>query len=259
MSHSSGLAPRRAASVAVVAVALAVVALAAAAGPAHALKPLPPRLDVEELARSSRAVGFDEAKLRAAVVRGKPEGVVFSTAIDLGSGKSAVAWAECDQKVCRGYLGTLSGGVDAPRLEKRVSLLAPPKVFAVDGYAFVGLAYTDLDRDGIDELVVGYRVTEPPRRALGSWVREYVAIYGGENLSALFTHEMSKSGADTEQACAVEMIRQGASLTAATTCDQKRCLGVSPRPAECAKTQPRVRTDSWRKAKGVKRYLRTRL
>ncbi len=231
---------------------------AAAPGPALALQPLPPRLDVEQLAASSRTVDIDEAKLRAALVKGKPEGVVFSSVLDLGSGRSAVAWAECDQKACRGYLATLTGGADAPKLDQRVSLIAPAKVFAVDGYAFGAMAYTDLDNDGIYELVLDYRTTEPPRRALGSLVREHVAVYEPPKLSLLFSQERSRNGADTEQACTVELIRQGSSITATTTCDQRSCLGVSPRPASCRKA-PRVKVETWRKANGPKRYVRIRL
>lgn len=253
MSHAA----RPALAIRAAALASAALALvAASSGEARASQPESPALDLAELAASSRTVAIDEAKLRAALVKGKPEGVLFSTALDLGGGKSAVAWAECDQKVCRGYLATLSGGAGAPKLEKRASLLAPAKVFAIDGYVFQAIAYTDLDGDGASEILIGYRTTEPPRRALGSWVREYVAVYAPEDLSVAFSKELRKHGADTEEACVVELSRHGDRLNTTSSCDQRMCLGASPRPVGCKGTK--VKFEMWKKAKGTKRYVRTK-
>ena len=45
---------------------------------------------------------------------------------------TAVAWSECSESGCRGWLATLTSGAELPKLAYKVALVAPAKVFGVD-------------------------------------------------------------------------------------------------------------------------------
>jgi hypothetical protein len=208
-------------------------------------------LDLAGLAKQSKTVEIDQDVLRDALVTGHPDTVVFSAALDLGNGTTAVAWSEYGEPGCRGWLATLTGGAELPKLAHKVALVAPAKVFGVDGFAFEALAFADLDGDGVSEIILHYRADEPPRRALGSMSHEYVAAHAPKDL--IFSHELGVSGGASEAACLWTLCRNGDRLTARGECNLPLCLGSTPE-AGCKPTKKLVET--WRKAPGQKRYIR---
>jgi hypothetical protein len=221
--------------------------------PAAAPQPLHLPLDLAGLAQQSKTVELDEDALRDALVTGHPDGVAFSAALDLGNGATAVAWSECSKAGCRGWLATLTGGAEHPKLANKVALVAPAKVFAVDGFAFEAPAFADLDGDGVPEIILHYKAEEPPRRALGSLSHEYVAVHAPKDLSLIFSHELWRTGGASETACQWTLCRNGDRLTARGQCNLPSCLGPTPE-AGCKPTKKLVET--WRKARGQKRYTR---
>lgn len=210
-------------------------------------------LDLAGLAKQSKTVEIDQDVLRDALVTGHPDTVVFSAALDLGNGTTAVAWSECGEPGCRGWLATLTGGAEFPKLAHKVALVAPAKVFGVDGFAFEAPAFADLDGDGVSEIVLHYRADEPPRRALGSLSHEYVAAHAPKDLSLIFSHELGVTGGASETACRWTLCRNGDRLTARGECNLPSCLGPTPE-AGCKATRKLVET--WRKARGQKPYTR---
>lgn len=223
-------------------------ALAAADEPAA-----PQPLDLAALAAQSRTVAIADESLRAALVKGTPGGVVFSKALDLGDGASAIAWSECSKSGCRGSVATLTGA-DQPRLVKRAALVAPARVFFADGFMFEAPALADLDGDGASEIILHYTASEPPRGALGSLSREYVAAYSAKDLSLVFSHELRRAGADSENACQWTLTRTGDRLIASGECNTRSCLEATPPPAGCKPGNKLVET--WRKARGRRCYVK---
>lgn len=217
--------------------------------------PQPPELplDLAALAKQSKTVEIQEDVLRAALVTGRPDGVAFSAALDLGDGAAAVAWSECSKAGCRGWLATLTGGAARPRLAHKVALVAPAKVFAVDGFTFQAPAFVDLDGDGASEIVLHYQADEPPRPAVGSLSHEYVAVHAPKDLSLMFSHELWLTGGASETACQWALGRSGDRLTASGQCNLPSCLGPAPE-AGCKPTRKLV--EIWRKARGQKSYAR---
>jgi hypothetical protein len=217
--------------------------------PAPAAAPI----DLDALARGATTVDIPEDLLRAVVLQGNPEAVKFSTAIDLGDGISAIAWSECSKTRCRGWLGKLSGGAAYPRLVTKVALIAPYTVFFDDGFAFDAAAFTDVDGDGAKEIVVRYRVTEPPRAALGSLTHDYVALYAPRGLTVLFVHELHLAGAASEEACEWKLVRRDNNLLATGVCNERSCLEATDAPARCKPS--RTQSELWRRPRGQRRYL----
>jgi len=249
---------RRLDPIAVPAAILALLGLPAANVAAEPAAPKPPPaasqpLDLAALANQSKTVELDQDALRDALVTGHPDAVAFSAALDLGSGATAVAWSECSQAGCRGWLATLTGGAAHPTLAHKVALVAPAKVFGVDGFAFEAPAFADLDGDGVAEIILHYKAEEPPRRALGSLSHEYVAVHAPKDLSLIFSHELWLTGGASETACRWTLCRNGDRLTAGGRCNLPSCLGPTPE-AGCKPTRKLVET--WRKAPGQKRYTR---
>jgi hypothetical protein len=218
-----------------------------------ALTPLELPRDLDKLAKQSKTVEIDQDVLRDALVTGHPDTVAFSAALDLGNGTTGVAWSECSEPGCRGWLATLTGSADRPKLAHKVALVAPAKVFGVDGFAFEAPAFADLDGDGIPEIILHYRADEPPRRALGSISHEYLAAYAPKDLTLIVSHELSLTGGDSETACHWTLCRNGDRLIARGQCNLPSCLGPTPE-AGCKPTNKLVET--WRKARGQKRYIR---
>jgi hypothetical protein len=212
-------------------------------------------IELAALAEQSKTVELPEELLRAALIKGKPEAVGFSAALDLGGGTAAVAWSECTQKACRGFAALLAGAPAQPRLVKKVSLVAPARLFFLDGLTFEPPALADLDGDGAPELVLRYRTTEPPRRALGSVVREHVAVHDPGDLAVLFSHELRRAGADSEEACEWKLCRHDAQLVLNGKCNQRACLEATPPAAGCK--PDRARFEVWSKPAGRKRFQRT--
>jgi hypothetical protein len=228
----------------------AAIALGGLGSLAAADAPISPQaVDLAAIAAQSKTVAIADDQLRAALVKGTPDGVVFGSALDLGEGASAIAWSECSKAGCRGAVATLTG--TPPRQVKRAALVAPAKVFFADGFAFEAPALADLDGDGAPEIVLHYTAVEPPRGALGSRSREYVAVYS-KDLALLFSHELRRAGADTEEACQWTLARSGDRLIASGECNQRTCL-ESP-AAGCKPGKKLVET--WRKARGQKRYIK---
>jgi hypothetical protein len=217
--------------------------------PAAALTPLELPRDLDELAKQSKTIEIGQGLLRDALVTGHPDTVAFSAVLDLGNGTTAVAWSECSELGCHGWLATLTGGVAL----HKVALVAPAKVFGVDGFAFEAPASADLDGDGVPEIILHYRADEPPRRALGSMSHEYLAIYATKDLALIFSHEISLTGGDSEAACHWTFCRNGDRLIARGQCNLPSCLGPTPETG-CKPTKKLVET--WRKARGQKRYTR---
>jgi hypothetical protein len=224
-------------------------ALAAAEPPAIA-PPAPAPLDVAALAKQSRTLDVADDQLRAALVKGTPGGVAFSRVLDLGDGASAVAWSECSQAGCRGSIATMAGG----KQTKKAALVAPAKVFFEDGFVFEPPAFADLDGDGASEIVLHYKTTEPPRAALGSMTREYVAVYAPKDLAVVFSHELRKTGAESEDACQWAIERSGDRLMASGECNKRSCLDAAGAGAGC-KPNKKI-AETWRKARGQKCYSR---
>ena len=208
---------------------------------------------VPYLANQSKTIEIDQDTLHDALVTGHPDTVAFSAALDLGNGATAVAWSECSEPGCRGWLATLAGGTEQPKLTHKVTLIAPAKVFGVDGFVFEAPAFADLDGDGAPEIILHYKADEPPRRALGSWSHEYVAAYAPKDLSLIFSHELGVTGGDSETACRWTLCRNGDRLTARGECNLPSCLRATPE-ASCKPTKKLVET--WRKARGQRRYTR---
>ena len=212
-------------------------------------------VDLAALAEKSKTLELSEDLLRAALIKSKPEGVVFSTALDLGGGNAAVAWSECTQKACRGFVATLSGAPAAPKLVKKVALVAPAKLFFLDGLAFDPPSLHDLDGDGAADVVLRYRTTEPPRRALGSMTREYVAVHATKDLSVLFSHELRRAGGDSEEACEWTLCRHDSQLILNGKCNQRACLEAPAPDASCKPNK--APSEIWSKATGQKSFKRT--
>ena len=223
--------------------------------PAHAPAAPPAQaLDLAALAKQSKTIELDEERLHAALVKGNPQSVVFSAALDLGGGTTAIAWSECTKTGCRGSVATLTGGADRPKLAKKAALVAPAKVFAYDGFAFEPPALADLDGDGAPEIILHYQASEPPRPAVGSMAHEYVAVYAPKDLSLIFSKELRRAGGDTEESCQWTLRRSGDHLLASGECNMRACLDSSPAPADCKPA--RKLSETWRKAAGQKTYTR---
>jgi hypothetical protein len=244
-----------------IAVSAAITALLGLPAANVAAEPVAPKLpavasqplDLAELAKQSKTVEINQDVLRDALITGHSDTVVFSAALDLGNGTTAVAWSECSEHGCRGWLATLTGGAELPKLAHKVALVAPAKVFGVDGFAFEAPAFADLDGDGVPEIILHYKADEPPRRALGSLSHEYVAAHAPKDLSLIFSHELGVTGGASETACLWTLCRNGDRLTARGECNLPSCLGPTPE-AGCKPTKKLVET--WRKAHGQKRYTR---
>ena len=236
-------------SLVVVACALLFVPGAAVADAPAALQ----RLDLDELARQAKTVPIDKDELRELLVMGTPMVVELSAAIDLGGGAIAIAWSECSESRCRGWAGTLTGDAGQRRLVKKVALVAPAKVFSVQGFTFEAPAFTDLDGDGAPEIVLHYRADEPPRRALGSLFHEYVVACSPKDLSVIFSHELWRGGALSEDACSWSLDRSGDRLIASAACNSPMCLNNPPEDG-CKPTRKLLET--WRKPRGQKSYTR---
>jgi hypothetical protein len=214
--------------------------------------PDPPQtIDPAALAALSRPLEVSAEALRAALVTGKPEGVVFSTALDLGGGAGAVAWSECSKTGCRGQVATFTGGAQ-PKLVKKAALVAPARVHFVDGFTFQAPSFADLDGDGAAELVLHYTVVEPPRKALGSMTREYLTAYDPHKLGVVFSHELRRAGGDSEEACHWMLEQGGDKLFATGYCNVRACAEAASLPALCKPTKKLVET--WRKARGQVKY-----
>lgn len=215
--------------------------------------PDPPSvLDLAALAARSRRAEVGSGELRAALVKGSPEGVVFSAALDLGGGAMAVAWAECSKTACKGRAATLTVAGNVLKVVKQAPLVAPAKVHFVDGFAFEAPAFADLDGDGAAEIVLHYRTLEPPRPALGSLMREYVVAYDPHTMGVVFSHELRKAGGDSEEACHWTLEQGGDRLIATGYCNKRSCAEAASLPALCKPTKKLVET--WRKAPGQKKY-----
>lgn len=206
-------------------------------------------VDLAALAKQSKTIDIAEDDLRTALaIKDNP---IFAPALALGDGAAAIAWADCNQAVCRGSLARLSGAPAAPKLGKRVALVAPSKVFAVDGFQFTDAALADLDGDGTAELVLHYTAVEPPRKALGSLVHEYVAVYAPKDLTLLFSHELRRAGADTEDACQWTLGQSNEYLVVTGQCNVRSCLET---PAATCKPN-RTSSETWRRA-GARPYVK---
>lgn len=214
----------------------------------------PQPLDLAALAKQSKAAAISEDRLRSALVKGTPDAVVFSTVMDVGGGVIAVAWSECSKISCRGSVATLTGGAEHPKLAKKAALVAPAKVFFVDGFSFDASALADLDGDGTAEIILHYTASEPPRAALGSLSHEYIAVYSPRDLSLIFSHELGRVGGDSEEACRWTLERNGDRLIVNGLCNERRCLDAASPPAECKPARKVLET--WRKAPGQKCYIR---
>ncbi|HEX4418665.1 MAG TPA: hypothetical protein VH165_12230 [Kofleriaceae bacterium] len=211
-------------------------------------------LDLGALARQSKTLDLAEDQLRPALVKGKPDGVAFSSALDLGAGNAAIAWSECSKSGCRGSLALLTGAPDHPRLAKQAPLVAPPKVFFADGFSFDAPSVSDLDGDGVPEIIFHYTATEPPRAALGSLTHEYLAAYSSKDLTLVFSHELRRAGGDSEDACQWTLTLAGPQLTASGQCNTRTCL-ESASPAPTCKPARKL-TELWRKPAKQPRYTR---
>jgi hypothetical protein len=214
----------------------------------------PQALDLAALAARSKTVEIAEDQLRAALVQGKPDAVVFSGALDLGGGVTAIAWSECSKAGCRGSVATLTSGTNHPKLVKKAALVAPAKVFFDEGFAFEPPALADLDGDGAPEIILHYSASEPPRAALGSLSHEYVAVHAPADLSLIFSHEVRRVGGDSEEACRWTLDRGGDRLIANGECNQRACLESTQPSAGCK--PPRKLLETWRKPPGQKSYAR---
>lgn len=240
--------PRAAAMAVLVLVCLAAAARAQPVG-------APQPLDLAALASQSRTAAIPEDPLRSTLVKGSPESAVFSTVLDLGGDLLAVAWSECSKTSCRGSVATLTGGADHPKLARKAALVAPAKVFFVDGFSFDAPALADLDGDGTPEVILHYTASEPPRAALGSLSHEYIAVYSAKDLSLLFSHELGRAGGNSEEACRWTLERSGDRLIVSGSCNERRCLEATSPPADCKPA--RTSLETWRKAPGQKCYVRT--
>jgi hypothetical protein len=234
----------------------AVVGLAAAAtaGAQPAPAPAPQPLDLGALASQGKPIAVSEDLLRAALIKGKSDGAVFSNAIDLGGGAIAVAWSDCSRTDCRGFLATLTGGAAHPKLARQVALAAPVKVWVVDSFALETPVLADLDGDGAAELVLRYRASEPPRAALGALGHEYVAVHAPGDLAPIFSHELWRAGGGFEEACEWTLARSGDRLLVTGRCAERVCLESASPPADCKPGQTVV--ESWRRAPGQRAYAR---
>jgi hypothetical protein len=210
-------------------------------------------IDLAALAAASKTVEIRDELLRAVVAQDDPDAVTPSAVLDLGDGVAAVAWGECSRTGCRAWVGRLTGGVEYPKLTTKVALAAPPAVFAADGFAFDAPALADFDGDGAPEIIVRYRAIEPPRAALGSLSRDYVAIYAPRALSPVFSHELRSAGAASEPACEWAFARRRDMLLATGTCIERSCLGAKDPPARC-KPATKLR-EIWIRGVRHKRYV----
>jgi hypothetical protein len=213
----------------------------------------PQRLDFDELAKQTKTVPINKGELTELLATGTPTFFDLSAALDLGGGALAIAWSECSMSRCRGWVGTLTGDVGVRRLVKKVALPAPPKVFSMQGFTFEAPAFADLDGDGVPEIIVHYQADEPPRRAVGSLFHEYVVAYSPKDLSVLFSHELWRGGALSEDACRWTLDRSGDRLIASAECNLATCLKDTPE-GDC--TPNRKLFETWRKAPGQKCYSR---
>lgn len=187
---------------------------ARAADPTTAAKSSGPQpLSISELAKHAQTADLSEEALRDAVLK-RPDPKLtlsFSNVLPLGSGQHAVAWSTCDQKSCRGAVGVLrSEGSDGKRvvLSKQQALVLPPRVFMDDGVLIQAIALSDLDGDKQPELLIDYRVQEPPRPALGSLSHQYYAVYNVPLLTPAWHFEVRKSGGSVEPVCEWEVAHQ---------------------------------------------------
>jgi hypothetical protein len=211
-------------------------------------------LDPGALARQSKTLDLAEDQLRSALVKGTPDGVAFSSALDLGAGNAAIAWSECGKSGCRGALALLTGAPDHPKLARQAPLVAPPKVFFADGFSFDAPSVSDLDGDGVPEIIFHYTATEPPRAALGSLTHEYLAAYSSKDLTLVFSHELRRAGGDSEDACRWTLTLAGPQLTASGQCNTRTCLESAAPAPTCKPT--RKLTELWRKPSKQPRYTR---
>ncbi len=167
---------------------------------------LPP-LIIAELAKQSHGADYSEDVLRAAVhSQPNPElRLDFSAVLPIAQADYAVAYSECDPKLCRGYVATLhsdeAAGGPHLRLTRKQELPAPAKLFLANGMQIQAIALADVNGDGRPELLLDYMALEPPRPALGSLAHQYYAIYSLPQLTPAWNFEVHRSGGAAEPTC----------------------------------------------------------
>jgi hypothetical protein len=210
-------------------------------------------IDLSALAATTKTVEIRDELLRAVVAQDDPDAVTLSPVLDLGDGVAAVAWRECSKTGCRSWVGRLTGGADYPKLTAKIALAAPPAVSAIDGFAFDAPSFGDFDGDGAQEIIVRYRAIEPPRAAVGSLSRDYVAIHAARSLAPVFSHELRSAGAASEPACEWAFARRDRMVLATGTCGERSCLEARDPPAGC-KPAAKLR-EIWIRAGRHTRYV----
>ncbi|NUN15806.1 MAG: hypothetical protein HUU55_19445 [Myxococcales bacterium] len=184
--------------VALVVAALAVIPSAPAQpalGPALDLQSLP------EVAAEPLPRGLSVADLVDSLAVGQGELNPFPLVVPAGPNQVALAWTLCTPRRCTATVAVVLIADAKPRIVKKRKLPDQKKTFAVDGVQIDTLTLADLDGDGESELVIVYRVTEPPRPALGSRLKQRAAVYNLPAFSPLFDLTLRQSGAGSEMAC----------------------------------------------------------
>jgi hypothetical protein len=204
-------------------------------------------LDMPALAAETKRASIAVETFAPELERGKPETVKFQEAIDLGDELYGVLWTQCLREQCRGYFALVD--YDGSRVKlKRKSLLP----FWYDAWKKQGVeievsAVHDIDSDGEMELLVQYKITEPPRPGAGSrWFR-LLGVWNFEHPDLQWVYEIDKGGEhDHDEHCDGKVIRQDFNCDGLTDVLVERVC----RPEFCLKSgadDPACRQDSRRK------------
>jgi len=221
----------------------ALAVLGALCSPALALPGVAPLvenkpIDVDSLAALANAPAIEDITLAAALVKVKPASQSFTRPVVLPGGQRAVAWSECSKAACRGSWALLDGDNENLKVVARGPLPVKEKVHFDDGYTFSGTTVADLDGRGHVEVLFHYQITEPPRGALGSTLRDFVTMLDPVAKKVLFHHELKHAGAPSEPSCSytlVDRVERGLpAIEVQGSCALRSCLESRKPPATCA-------------------------